>query len=69
MARLTRAEYAARHGPTTGDRIRLADTNLFARVERDKTSYGDKLLRWLGEDLAHGDHPGPVHRRARARSS
>ena len=54
MARLTRAEYAARHGPTTGDRIRLEDTNLFARVERDETSYGDELLRGWAKTLRTG---------------
>ena len=54
MARLTRAEYAARHGPTTRDRIRLEDTNLFARVERDETSYGDELLRGWAKTLRTG---------------
>ena len=33
---LTRAEYAARYGPTTGDRVRLGDTNLLALIERDE---------------------------------
>ena len=38
---LDRAGYAARYGPTTGDRIRLGDTNLILEVERDEASYGD----------------------------
>ena len=42
---LSRHEYAARYGPTTGDRVRLGDTNLLALIERDETSYGDEVLR------------------------
>ena len=38
---LTRRSYAAMYGPTTGDRIRLADTELILCVERDLTIYGD----------------------------
>ena len=33
--RLSRKEYAELFGPTTGDRVRLGDTNLWAEVERD----------------------------------
>jgi len=32
---VSRTEYAARYGPTTGDRIRLGDTNLLALIERE----------------------------------
>jgi urease subunit alpha len=35
--RLPRAAYAQMYGPTVGDRVRLADTELFAEVERDLT--------------------------------
>ena len=43
MAReISRRDYAARYGPTAGDRIRLGDTNLLALIERDETSYGDE---------------------------
>ncbi len=38
MARITRAAYADMFGPTVGDRIRLADTELFAEVEKDYTT-------------------------------
>src|SRR5439155_11891108 len=41
---LSREEYAARYGPTLGDRIRLADTDLWIRVERDDVGYGDEPL-------------------------
>ena len=51
---LSRQEYAARYGPTTGDRIRLGDTNLLALIERDDTSYGDEVLRGWGKTLRTG---------------
>jgi urease subunit alpha len=38
MARIPRAAYADMFGPTTGDRVRLADTDLIVQVERDLTS-------------------------------
>jgi urease subunit alpha len=37
-------EYVRRYGPTTGDRIRLADTDLWLRVEADHVGYGDEPL-------------------------
>jgi urease subunit alpha len=40
--RLARAHYADLYGPTTGDRVRLGDTNLVVEVERDLTTYGDE---------------------------
>src|SRR4029077_13192180 len=42
VTELSRAEYAARYGPTTGDRVRLGDTQLWLRVERDDVGYGDE---------------------------
>jgi urease subunit alpha len=53
-AELTREEYAARYGATTGDRIRLGDTNLLALIERDETSYGDEVLRGWGKTFRTG---------------
>ena len=41
MARITRHAYADMFGPTTGDRVRLADTDLIVQVERDLTTYGE----------------------------
>jgi urease subunit alpha len=52
--RLDRHAYWARYGPTTGDRLRLGDTNLFARIERDETSYGDEVLRGWGKTMRAG---------------
>ncbi len=51
---ISRREYAARYGPTRGDRIRLGDTNLLALIERDETSYGDEVLRGWGKTLRTG---------------
>src|SRR5688500_956740 len=51
---LSRPEYAARYGPTTGDRVRLGDTQLLARIERDETSYGDEVLRGWGKTMRTG---------------
>src|SRR5262245_55129208 len=51
---ISRQEYAARYGPTAGDRIRLGDTNLVALIERDETSYGDEVLRGWGKTMRTG---------------
>jgi urease subunit alpha len=42
MARIARAAYADMFGPTTGDRVRLADTDLIVEVEKDFTIYGEE---------------------------
>ena len=42
--RISRADHALRHGPTAGDRIRLADTDLWIRIEEDLTEPGDQAL-------------------------
>ncbi|EFH09765.1 urease subunit alpha [Pseudoroseomonas cervicalis] len=52
--RLSRAAYAGMYGPTTGDRIRLADTELFAEVERDLTTYGDEVKFGGGKVIRDG---------------
>jgi urease subunit alpha len=51
---ISRQEYAARYGPTAGDRIRLGDSNLIALIERDETSYGDEVLRGWGKTMRTG---------------
>ncbi len=43
MTHITRRAYADMYGPTTGDRVRLADTDLWAEVERDFTTYGEEV--------------------------
>lgn len=54
MVKMTRAEYAAMFGPTTGDQIRLGDTELWAEIEHDYTSYGDECLHGGGKTLRDG---------------
>ena len=53
---LSRAVYADMFGPTTGDRLRLADTELIIEVERDFTTYGEevKLGGGQGDSGRHG---------------
>ena len=54
MARMTRAAYAALYGPTTGDRVRLADTELVIEVERDLTTYGEEVKFGGGKVIRDG---------------
>ncbi|BAU91920.1 urease subunit alpha [Methylorubrum populi] len=53
-ARLPRAAYADMFGPTTGDRIRLADTSLEIEVERDLTTYGEEVKFGGGKVIRDG---------------
>ncbi len=41
--KITRQAYAEMFGPTTGDRLRLADTGLIIEVEKDYTIYGEEV--------------------------
>jgi urease subunit alpha len=52
--RLSRANYAAMFGPTVGDRVRLADTELFVEVERDLTTYGEEVKFGGGKTIRDG---------------
>ena len=54
MARITRRAYADMYGPTTGDRVRLADTDLFVQVERDLTIYGEEVKFGGGKVIRDG---------------
>ena len=54
MARITRRAYADMFGPTTGDRVRLADTDLIVEVERDLTSYGEEVKFGGGKVIRDG---------------
>ncbi|MGA9864821.1 MAG: urease subunit alpha [Acetobacteraceae bacterium] len=54
MARLSRSAYADMFGPTTGDRVRLADTDLFIEVERDLTTYGEEVKFGGGKVIRDG---------------
>jgi urease subunit alpha len=54
MARITRRAYADMFGPTTGDRVRLADTELIVEVERDLTTYGEEVKFGGGKVIRDG---------------
>ena len=47
-------QYAMMYGPTTGDHVRLADTNLIIEVERDETVYGDEVKFGGGKTIRDG---------------
>ena len=63
MARISRALYADMFGPTTGDRVRLADTELFVEVEKDFTTYGEEVKFGGGKVIRDGMGQGQ-HSRA-----
>ena len=52
--RIDRAEYAALYGPTVGDRVRLADTDLIVEVEKDHTIYGEEVKFGGGKVIRDG---------------
>lgn len=51
---ISRAAYADMYGPTTGDKIRLADTELFIEVEQDFTTYGEEVKFGGGKVIRDG---------------
>ncbi|HEV7328502.1 MAG TPA: urease subunit alpha [Bosea sp. (in: a-proteobacteria)] len=54
MARITRENYASLYGPTKGDRIRLADTELLIEIEEDRTIYGEEVSFGGGKVIRDG---------------
>ena len=52
--KVSREKYASIFGPTTGDRVRLADTELFAEVEHDYTIYGEEVKFGGGKVIRDG---------------
>jgi urease subunit alpha len=54
MANITRAAYADMYGPTTGDRVRLGDTDLWIEVERDHAIYGEEVKFGGGKVIRDG---------------
>jgi urease subunit alpha len=51
---IPRAQYAALYGPTTGDRVQLADTELVAEIERDLLTPGDEVVFGGGKSIRDG---------------
>ena len=54
MTRISRRAYADMYGPTTGDRVRLADTDLLIEVESDITTYGEEVKFGGGKVIRDG---------------
>ena len=52
--KMSRAAYASMFGPTTGDKVRLADTELFIEVEKDYTTYGEEVKFGGGKVIRDG---------------
>ena len=52
--KISRAAYADMYGPTVGDRVRLADTELFIEVEEDRTIYGEEVKFGGGKVIRDG---------------
>jgi urease subunit alpha len=57
---IPRRAYAETYGPTTGDRIRLADTDLIIEVEKDHTTYGDEVKFGGGKVIRDGMGQSPI---------
>ncbi|HUL95564.1 MAG TPA: urease subunit alpha [Usitatibacter sp.] len=60
MTRISRQAYAEMFGPTTGDRVRLADTALWIQVERDLTTYGEEVKFGGGKVIRDGMGQGQL---------
>ena len=58
--RMDRRAYAETYGPTVGDRVRLADTELIIEVERDYTTYGDEVKFGGGKVIRDGMGQSPI---------
>ncbi|HYT97113.1 MAG TPA: urease subunit alpha [Casimicrobiaceae bacterium] len=54
MAEISRREHASLFGPTTGDRIRLGDTDLYVEIERDFRGFGDEVVFGGGKSIREG---------------
>jgi urease subunit alpha len=54
MTRIERRAYAEMYGPTTGDRVRLGDTELLIEVERDHTIHGEEVKFGGGKVIRDG---------------
>jgi urease subunit alpha len=59
---MDRRAYAETYGPTVGDRVRLADTELIIEVEQDLTSYGDEVKFGGGKVIRDGMGQSPIGR-------
>lgn len=60
MSKISRQAYADMFGPTTGDRVRLADTDLWVQVEADRTIYGEEVKFGGGKVIRDGMGQGQM---------
>jgi urease subunit alpha len=60
MTKISRRAYAEMYGPTTGDRVRLADTELWIQVEKDYTTYGEEVKFGGGKVIRDGMGQGQM---------
>src|SRR5437660_8626176 len=69
--KLARSAYAGHYGPTTGDRLRLADTELIIEVEKDHTVYGEEVQFGGGKVIrdSQGQSPLPTSLRVKPAGS
>ena len=58
--KLSRKAYAKKYGPTVGDRIRLADTELIIEIEHDYTDYGEESIFGGGKSIRDGQDQCPL---------
>ena len=67
--KISRAAYADMFGPTIGDKVRLADTDLVVEVEKDFTVYGEEVKFGGGKVIRDGMGQSPGHAAPRAPST
>ncbi len=60
--KISRAAYAGMYGPTVGDKVRLADTDLIIEVEEDRTTYGEEVKFGGGKVIRDGMGQGQATR-------
>ncbi len=60
--KISRKAYAGLYGPTTGDRLRLGDTNLILEIEKDYTVYGDEVVFGGGKVIRDGQGQSQLSR-------
>jgi urease subunit alpha len=58
---ISRRHYSEMFGPTVGDRVRLADTELWIEIEEDRTVYGDEVKFGGGKVIRDGMGQSPIH--------
>lgn len=57
---ISRKQYAELYGPTVGDKVRLADTDLFIEIEKDYTTYGEEVVFGGGKVIREGMGMDPL---------